>query len=541
MTTARRLLALLSVLLCSPLQAAVFDPPSATSLTNHIFGNTPSGLSWEYVASGSALPVRTSGTQNGAPGPVAYYNVDSGQLQIDPKGWSISLFNFTYTTGTVNVSGSTSGPLTYASGTDSASATVSGPTGLANQRTLPAGDWTFRFCNPARVAGTVSLTRSPTLAASYDVGNGAGGNFPYAKNPLGESVTAGWMTQPWSFPYAGDDAGSSGLINSGSIAAGLIDAANWKVFGRSGNANADVLGYGNYCHVFSYTIDGITGGQVGAIVPTSGGTPLSTSTYIDIVSGTVTQVDAGYGALSGGRTFVKTGAGGLVLNQPNATINPMQVSEGTLVLANAHALPNSRISVANGATLSLGAGVATTIAHLTLSASSVVDLASGRLTIASGLSASQAVDEMRKGRDEGTWQGVYGITSRVAAADVSQGLKRTVGWLENSDGSVTIAYAAPGDGTLDGLVDIMDVAYFLVGGRFDSGQQATWREGDYNYDGIVDILDVKDLLGADLYDAGPYNAPAGTIAAVPEPSTIGLMGVGAGVAGLVAARRKRAA
>jgi len=87
-------------------------------------------------------------------------------------------------------------------------------------------------------------------------------------------------------------------------------------------------------------------------------------------------------------------------------------------------------------------------------------------------------------------------------------------------------------------VDILDAGNFLTGGKFDTGLPATWIEGDFNYDKVVDILDAADFFATSLYDAGSYNSRAGNVAAVPEPSTLGLVGVG--IAGLMAARRKRA-
>jgi len=151
--------------------AATFDDPM--SHAGWVSGTTPSGLNWTAVATGTALPIRSSGTQNGMTGAVAYFNTRNGQMQIDPKGWNLSLFNFTYTTGTVNTNASTPGPLKYASGTSPSTNVVSGPTGLANQRALPAGTWALITPHRARIAGTVSLVRSSTLATSYDPGNGA--------------------------------------------------------------------------------------------------------------------------------------------------------------------------------------------------------------------------------------------------------------------------------------------------------------------------------------------------------------------------------
>jgi hypothetical protein len=102
-----------------------------------------------------------------------------------------------------------------------------------------------------------------------------------------------------------------------------------------------------------------------------------------------------------------------------------------------------------------------------------------------------------------------------------------VGWLDNGDGSLTVAYAAPGDTNLDWSIDILDAANFLALGKFDTGAPATWLEGDFSYDGIVDILDAADFVATGLFNAGNYNtAPvsAGAVAAVPEPA-MGMTGI----------------
>ena len=125
------------------------------------------------------------------------------------------------------------------------------------------------------------------------------------------------------------------------------------------------------------------------------------------------------------------------------------------------------------------------------------------------------------------------------SAAATSGGDRTIGWLENDNGSVTFGYAATGDTNLDWVVDILDVANFVGSGKFNSGLTATWAEGDFNYDGYADILDMADFVSTGLFNAAPYNTPAGTIAAVPEPSMLGLVGVG--IAGLMALWRKRAA
>lgn len=58
--------------------AATFDDPA--SHAGWVSGTTPSGLLWTSVATGTALPVRTSGTNplNGQAGAVAYFRLLSG-------------------------------------------------------------------------------------------------------------------------------------------------------------------------------------------------------------------------------------------------------------------------------------------------------------------------------------------------------------------------------------------------------------------------------------------------------------------------------
>ena len=115
---------------------------------------------------------------------------------------------------------------------------------------------------------------------------------------------------------------------------------------------------------------------------------------------------------------------------------------------------------------------------------------------------------------------------------------RAIGWLDNGDGSVTFAFAAPGDTNLDGLIDVLDAAALSSAARFND--TAVWSEGDFNYDGIYDDLDNALFVSTGLFDAGPYNAPpgaVGSIAAVPEPAACTLLV--AGLAAALAARRRR--
>jgi autotransporter-associated beta strand protein/T5SS/PEP-CTERM-associated repeat protein len=244
------------------------------------------------------------------------------------------------------------------------------------------------------------------------------------------------------------------------------------------------------------------------------------------------------GVLSGTGAISKQGGGTLTFSGPNTLTGPTTIRQGTLQIAHASALSASTISVLAGGTLALTPGLVTTIGGLKPNAGGVVDVGTGLITVSKGLSVLNAYVALVTGRGDGAWDGAAGITSSDAAS--SNGT-RTVGWLDNGDGSVTFAYAAAGDTNLDWIVDILDVAKFITAKKYDSGRSSTWAEGDFNYDGFTDITDAADFFATGLYDAGPYNTPAGSIAAVPEPSVLGPFGVGAGIAGLMAMRRKRAA
>ena len=234
------------VVLAVALQASagVYDPPQPTDIS----GTTASGLQWSAVATGTALPIRTSATSsfNGQPGAVAYFNTLTGQLQVNPRGYNLNAVIITYTTGTVNVSGTTPGPFTYATGTTT---NAYSPT-TGTPKTFPAVQAVVGLppvTNPARVSLTVGLPVSSFLTNTGDLGN------------IASTGTSGYWNMGWSYPL--------NLVNSGSVSAMVI--SNFKTIGQNSNANANILGYGLGFATFQYGITGVTGNQVGAVIPVS--------------------------------------------------------------------------------------------------------------------------------------------------------------------------------------------------------------------------------------------------------------------------------
>ena len=234
-------------------QSAVFDQPSAVSTTNQIVsGTTPSGLTWDAVSTGTALPVRTSATSsfNGQPGAVVYFNTTNGQLQVDPRGYNLNSVIITFTTGTVNIGGSTPGPFTYATGTTTnawSPATGTPKTVPAIQTLTGLPPTTFA----ARVGTTIGSPLSPALTNTGDPGN------------IASTGATGYWNLGWSFPLD--------LVASGSV--GSMALQNFKTIGQNSNANANILGYGLGFCTFQYGINGVVGNQVGAVVPTTVAVP----------------------------------------------------------------------------------------------------------------------------------------------------------------------------------------------------------------------------------------------------------------------------
>jgi len=238
---------------------------------------------------------------------------------------------------------------------------------------------------------------------------------------------------------------------------------------------------------------------------TTGGT--AGETGVTTVAAGITQTDAS--SRSGTTPLVKRGAGTLVLTASSTSSGPVTIEEGTLIVRDVAALGTGAIDVRAGATLVIDLGTAAvSLGTLTIAPGATVDIGSGSLTFA-GTTPSTLRQRLTAGRGTGDWNGPDGIRSSAAAAAIAAGRNRSVGWLDNGDGTLTVAFAAAGDTNMDNAVDMLDSANVVTSGKFDATVTASWAEGDFNHDGFVDVLDLSEFISSDLLDRGGYVAPGG--------------------------------
>jgi len=265
---------------------------------------------------------------------------------------------------------------------------------------------------------------------------------------------------------------------------------------------------------------------------------------VEVGGGLVATVAATLSSTTG---LAKSGGGTLAVTGPLAVSGTFEVVAGRLSLSGSAAAAQTRLAVSGGEVVLPDDDPAfdVRVAGLAVGSGGLVDVGAARISVAAGgITRQSLLADLLAGRGDGGWNGARGIVSRSVGTAAAVGLHRTVGWIQEGDGSFTIAHAAPGDGNLDRLVDILDAADLLAAGRYDRGTAAIWAEGDYNYDQVVDLLDAADAIGTGLFDSGFYGvAVSDTLAApvvsVPEPSGAAAIVVTALVAGATEWRRRR--
>jgi hypothetical protein len=245
-------------------------------------------------------------------------------------------------------------------------------------------------------------------------------------------------------------------------------------------------------------------------------------------------------------------------------LSSLNISNGAIVSVDAvsnHA--NRTLLIVGGLTIGTGGALP---AVQPLSLGSKIDLNNNDMMVHNGNLSSISLS-VKSGYNNGGWNG-NGITSTSAANDTTH--LTALGVISGSQFSasggttfdnaatastdVLVKYTYYGDATLSGSVTSVD--YTLIDGAYLNNQNASaialsgWYNGDFNYDGVINGSDYTlidnafNTQGASLAAvvANPTASIAAQIAgsssAVPEPTALGLLGVGVG--SLLGRRRRRA-
>ncbi len=294
------------------------------------------------------------------------------------------------------------------------------------------------------------------------------------------------------------------------------------------------------------TLDSLTTGILGTITTVTGNHVIATdviSTRNLLFNNSVGSSVTITGNLSAaGKVLNKIGGGTVTLKNMNVAVTSL--AAGTIAIA-----PNgtaSGLSVINTLSMTSGTKLDLNNNDLIIDYTGTSPLATVSSLLVSGFNA-------------GAWNG-NGIASTVAGsgADGLTGLGYAeasalgIGSFDNAtlDGTdVLVKYTYYGDSNLDGAVTVADFGMFIDG---LVGNGSSWIQGDFTYDGKVDLgndfnLFLRNYLaqGGALGDLTPMvmendaltaSQKAALLAAVPEPSSVALLGAAAAA---LMRRRKR--
>jgi autotransporter-associated beta strand protein len=264
---------------------------------------------------------------------------------------------------------------------------------------------------------------------------------------------------------------------------------------------------------------------------------------------------------SGVNTFstAVTGTGGFKQMGPGTTTLTNYSATGALSITGGRLVLGTGTIRANSLTITAGTG-STYLGTLDVSSHRFVVDTTGGANKTAALTAIRA--EITSGKGTGNWLGT-GITSSTIVADKAAGnnsttiavadnanVKKTVfGNATVNNNSLLVQRAIIGDGNLDGVTNSAD--YTLLVANFKK-TGANWGMGDYNQDGVVNSLDYtalvanfkKTLSGEANLQPDTASVPSvgvgaigGGTGAVPEPTSLALLGLGA--AALLTRRRRR--
>jgi autotransporter-associated beta strand protein len=512
-------------------------------------------------------------------------HVNSGTLLVDSGGSSAT------GAGSVVVA---SGALIGGNGT------VNGPVAVNSGATLFVGDTnntlnksagSLTIGSGSSLAGSTLLDiTSPTSADELTV-NGSGavtlGGSLTVTNPNSVIFTSGESFQLFGFssetgtfssisePALGTGLSwnnsalySSGLISISAVASGpsmltwnnASTNGTWDTSSANFNNGSANVAYSDSSNTSTGDIVTFNDANGGNYTVSISGVVHPTSVTFNNSAGNYTVSGAtGTSGIAGNTSLTLQGTGTVTLSSNNSYTGGTFVNAGTLVLVGSTAFPTaSGLTVSSGATVQIAShstGNASTPVVSVLSNAGTIDLTNNALDVQNGNLGTISA-QVAAAFHNGTWTGTGGsgtITSSTAAGDTRHltavGVATNLSSFEGQSVAATdvlVKYTYYGDANLDGQVSSAD--YTLIDNGFLS-HATGWQNGDFNYDSTINGSDYTlidnafNTQGAQLSSeianpsAGIAAQIAGTSSAVPEPTTLGLLGLGA--LGLLGRRRRR--
>ncbi|MDB5320604.1 MAG: Autotransporter-associated beta strand repeat protein [Phycisphaerales bacterium] len=462
-------------------------------------------------------------------------------------------------------------------------------TGTAtNTAALNVGGGAFTVSGATTIANN-AITSSGSVTGSLNV---SGGSFTTGTIVASPKTATGTGVATTNINLTGGSltvTGSTFTLASQATAGTAV--GNLNITGGTLTTNANILDGGG-ATTTSVNLNGgtldMTGHTIGAV------TPIDTLTF---AAGTLKNV----GEINAGATgLTKTTAGTLNIAGNNTYTAATIVSGGVLSVSGSIAA-SSGVTVSD-ATATFDAAAAQTVKALTVTAGKarVVNATKIALTVGDGTQATSQLSltggtldlttnglavHYAAGNDaatlasvrsqilagynptspttgDGKWDGTTGITSSSINSLTAVGYALAADVLPFANGATTdtfmgtavdkntviARYTLSGDLNLDGAVDFLDLARLAQSYNVTDGTRQ-WSTGDVNYDGNTDFLDLAKM--AQNYNTALPSEPipgapadfqadlAKAFAAVPEPGTMSILGIGA--LALLARRRNRKA